>query len=232
MAEPPHEDPPKNPGWLQHLRAAFVLFHIVAIILLAIPDAAGPAAKRSAWKNPTVQNELASYAESLSSLGIEMSKDELEDHVWNLAQTWTAWMVAVREPFWLYTEYAGVRQRWRMFVAPHRHPATLHIELEEDGQWRPLYVARSSEYTWRGRQLDHTRARSMLFRYAWREYRGHYRRFAHYVARWAAEDFPRATKVRVRWYGFRTPTPDEVKEDRIPEGEFRQTVEIELEALR
>lgn len=232
MAESPHEDPPTSQGWLQHLRAAFVLFHIVAIMLLAIPDAAGPAANRSAWKNPTVQNELASYAESLSSLGVEMSKEDFEEHVWNLAQTWTAWMVAVREPLSPYTDYAGVRQRWRMFVAPHRHPATLHIELEDNGQWRPIYVARSSEHTWRGRQLDQTRARSMLFRYAWREYRGHYRRFAQYVARWAAQDFPNATKVRVRWYGFRTPSPEEVKEDRVPPGEFRQTVEVELEALR
>jgi len=141
-------------------------------------------------------------------------------------------MIALRKPFKPYTEYAGVRQRWRMFVAPHRHPATLHVEVQENEQWRTVYVARSSEHTWRGLELDHTRARSMLFRYAWREYRGHYRRFAHYVARWAAEDFPNAAKVRVRWYGFRTPSPEEVKEDRVPEGEFRQAVTIELEGLR
>ncbi len=208
-----------------------MLAHIVAIMILAIPDAAGPALRRSAWKNPTVQNELASYNQRLGDLGIVMTKEEFEERMWVIAKTWTRWMLALRRPLRPYTDYAGVRQRWRMFVAPHRHPAKLHIDVRRDGQWHPIYVARSREYGWRGYQLDHTRTRSMLFRYAWKEYRKPYRRFAFWVAKNAAADFPDASAVRVRWYGFRTPKPEEVTEGRVPEGKFRQAIVFEREAL-
>ena len=209
-----------------------MLTHIVAIVILAIPDTAGPAAKRSAWKNPTVQNELASYTRTFNEMGIAITQEELEQRVWNAAATWTAWMVVLRTPLRPYTDYAGVRQRWRMFVAPHRHPAKLHIDIKIDGQWRPVYVARSPDYNWRGHQLDHTRTRSMLFRYAWKAYRGSYRHFAKWIAAKATHDFPEASEVRVRWYGFRTPSPEEVNEDRVPKGKFRSTLVFTREALR
>lgn len=199
-----------------------MLAHIVALILLAIPDAAGPGLRRSAWKNPTVQNELGAWAHRLRAAGWEISKEELEARMWVVAKTWTAWMVAVRAPLQPYTEYAGVRQRWRMFVAPHRHPAKLVIDVESDGQWTPIYTSRSPDLDWDHWTMDHTRMRSMLFRYAWKEYRRFYRSYARWVARRVFEDFPEASRVRVRWYGFRTPTPEEVREDRVPPGRYRQ----------
>lgn len=229
-AESTSDSPPTTGVW-PHLRAALVAAHIVAVILLAIPDAAGPAARRSAWKNPTVQNELGAWAHRLSGLGWQVEKDALEEQVWGIATTWTRWMIALRKPFEPYTEYAGVRQRWRMFVAPHRHPARLNVDVKESGRWRTVYVARSAERDWLHWKLDHTRTRSMLFRYAWKEYRRHFRRFASWVARQAFEDFPEATDVRVRWYRYRTPTPEEVRSQSIPAGEFRSPAEFSRESM-
>lgn len=201
-------------------------------MVMAIPDAAGPAAKRSAWKSATVQNELGSWATRLTELGWPVTKDELEERMWVVATSWTRVAMALRKPLRPYTKWVGVGQRWRMFVAPHRHPATLYIEIRRNRQWVPVYVARSSELDWNAHQLDHTRTRSMLFRYAWKEYRRHYRAFAFWVARQLAEDFPDSQGFRFKWYRFRTPSPEEVREDRIPEGNFVQGIVIRREELQ
>ena len=218
-------------GW-PHVRAAFVAAHILAVLILAIPDAAGPAARRSAWKNPTVQGEFDAWSRRLTALGVATSRDELEERVWVAATTWTRFTLALRRPLVPYGDCCGVRQRWRMFVAPQRHPSRLHVDLFEDGRWRPIWIERSGEYDWRAHQFDATRVRSMTFRYAWKEYERHYVQFGRWIAARAAEDFPAATKVRVRLYDFRTPTPEEVQRDAIPRGKFRQRITFELEEFR
>jgi hypothetical protein len=205
----------------------FVAAHITAVLVLAIPDARGVASSRSAWKDPTVQDEIAAWAERLS-----MDASTFETTAYDAAQTWTAAVGRLRAPVQFYSDYFGVYQTWRMFVAPHRHPAKLHIDIEEDGQWRPIQVARSDEHDWRGEQFDHVRFRAVLFRYGWSRYTRDYRALARWIARRAAEDFPSATRVRIQMYGYRTPTPQEVRDDAIPEGEFGQTLVVPLARLR
>ncbi|MEM9457097.1 MAG: hypothetical protein AAGF11_23165 [Myxococcota bacterium] len=206
--------------------------HIVAVVVLAIPDAGGVALSRSAWKNPTVQAELEAWAQRLSALGLKTDAATLEHDVFEVARSWTEGLAWLRAPVRPYADYLGVRQTWRMFVAPHRHPAKLHVEIEQDGQWRPIQVARSHEYRWRSHQFDHARVRSMLFRYGWKRYRRSYRAFAEWIAWRVAEDFPAASRVRIKMVGFRTPTPQEVRSGAIPEGEVRQTIVLPLEDRR
>lgn len=214
------------------MRASLIAAHIIAVVGLAIPDAGGVALSRSAWQNPTVQAELKAWAERLTALGLETDTATLEHEVFSVATSWTEGLKWLRAPLRPYAELVGVRQTWRMFVAPHRHPAALHVDLEQDGRWRAIQIARSSEHDWRGHQLDHVRVRSMLFRYGWKRYRRHYRALAEWIADRAAEDFPAASRVRVRMYGFRTPTPQEVQADTIPEGRFRQSILLSLEDRR
>lgn len=213
--------------WWPHVRAALVAAHIGAVVVLALPDIAGPGSNKTAWKNPTVQSEISAWADRLG-----MPKEDLEQTAWTVATTWTIWMSQLRAPIEPYSRYAGVRQKWRMFVAPHRYPATLHVDVYEQGAWRPVYLSRSDEHTWNARALDHTRMRSMQFRYAWPQYKRHYRRFARWVARAAFEDFSEASRVRVRWYGFKTPTPAEVRDDAIPRGKFRSARTFDREDVQ
>ncbi|MEM7158202.1 MAG: hypothetical protein AAF799_35500 [Myxococcota bacterium] len=236
MSEPAASDrptptSPSGRAW-PHVRALLVALHIVAVLLLAIPDAGGVALERASWKNPTVQAELSAWAERLSTLGYHTDTATLEGDVYAVAKSWTGTLKALRVPVRPYSDYLGVRQTWRMFVAPHRHPATLHVDIEEDGQWRPIHVARSDEYDWRRGQLDHPRMRSMLFRYGWKRYDRYYRGLTRWLATQAAGDFPQATRVRIRMYGFRTPTPEEVRADAIPEGKFKQQRVFAAEDLR
>ena len=91
------------------------------------------------------------------------------------ATRYTAARKKVLEPFEPYDQYAGTDQSWHMFVAPHRNPARLYIDLSNDsGQpstWRLLYVSRHPELRWKSEVFDHSRGRAALFRYSWRHYR-------------------------------------------------------------
>lgn len=229
-------DPPRNrTAWARawpHLRAGLVAAHIGAVIVLAIPEASGVPQSREAWKNPTVQAELVAWADRLTELGIDTDAPTLEDDVYEAARTWTELVTTVRAPVQPYATYLGVRQSWRMFVAPHRYPATLHVELEQDGRWQPLYDARSHAHGWRADQLDHVRVRAVLFRYGWSRYARHYQAFARWLAARAAHDFPSATRVRIQMEHFRTPTPQEARAGTIPAGTLEQTIVLELEARR
>ena len=61
-----------------HLRALFVVFHLVAITLMALP-APGGAMNRAAWADPTVQGEFAAWTSRINALGVAISQEELED---------------------------------------------------------------------------------------------------------------------------------------------------------
>ena len=45
-------------------------------------------------------------------------------------------------PFQPYYDYCGTYQSWYMFGSAQRSPTRLHIDVEEDGVWRPVYVER------------------------------------------------------------------------------------------
>ncbi len=204
------------------MRAALVLLHVVAVVALAIPSLRA-GMDRSSWADPTVQDEFRDWGQRLG-----MEPKELEERAWQFARWWSGMHEAITAPFEPYRTYVGVRQPWVMFVAPHRYPARLEIELFEDGDWRTIYRERSNEHEWRRRLFDHDRMRAAFFRFGWDRYAFDYRQFADWVAREAKRDFPRATRVRVRMYRFRTPSPEEVKADRIPVGQYEKELVRDL----
>ncbi len=214
------------------MRAVLVAAHLLAVIVLAIPDAGGVALRRDAWANPTVQAELEGWAERLTSWGMPIETPELEQRVYEIAQSWTQALHTLRTPLRPYRDVFGVRQTWRMFVAPHRHPGRLHIDIERDGQWRAIQIARSDQHDWRAPQLDHVRMRAMLFRYGWKRYRRRYDALTRWIATKAAQDFPEASRVRVRLFVYQTPSPSQVREGWEPEGRFSQVVTHRLEDFR
>ncbi|MDP6931770.1 MAG: hypothetical protein QGG40_02595 [Myxococcota bacterium] len=210
-----------------HLRGILVAVHVFAVVAMAAPSPAGTL-RRSAWKDPTVQSELATWTRQLRSWGMEIDQDELEEHLWTLARAWTVPRRAILEPLQPYYHYFGTYQSWRMFVAPHRYPTVPHVDVKEGGLWRTVYVARSEEHDWLGHQLNHDRFRSALFRMGWSQYRKTYLQWANWLVVQASRDFPEATHLRVRMHKVRTPTPEEVRTDTAPEGKYQQVKVLEL----
>ncbi|RMG99517.1 MAG: hypothetical protein D6705_03040 [Deltaproteobacteria bacterium] len=212
------------------LRLAFVAFHLHAVCVLALPSP-GAGMRRAAWKDPTVQHEFRTWARTLSSFGIDVEPPELEAFAWRAALAWVDLrrnLTTLARP---YAEVVGARQPWRMFVAPHRYPSVLHLEVDEGTGFRPLYVARSRAYAWRGRLLDHDRMRAAIFRYAWPSYETNYHRFVRYLARKAARDVAEARRFRARYFKYRTLSPDEVLRGERLRGRFVRTYVVDLADL-
>jgi hypothetical protein len=213
------------------LVCAFVTAHVVAVTLLAFPAPEG-AMDRADWKGPLAQEEFQSWADSLTSWGADVSSAELEDWLWGVAQGYMSVRETLLWPFRPYYSLCGTSQGWRMFVGPNLYPSHLHIDIEENGKWRPVYIERDPDHNWLGDKLDHEHFRTAIFTMIFFEYHRHYAQFARWVARHAARSWPEAARVRVRVYKYRTPGPTEVRENRRPPGQFVQEVELSLEMFR
>lgn len=202
-----------------HLLGVFVLYHLLGITLMSIP-AAGGGMNRTLWKDPTVQGEFEVWTERFNGWGWDITVEELEDELWDFAVAYMDARRSVLKPFDPYYTYTGSTQTWRMFIAPHRYPARLEIDVQEGGAWRTVYKARDAELDWLGTQLDHDRMRAAIFRFPWPPYRGAYGAFVSWVAPQAARDFPDADRVRVRFFKYRTQTPEEVRSGAPLDGRY------------
>lgn len=186
----------------RHIRALLVLLHLIAICVLTTPDL-GDTLSRSAWKQPAVQRELAPWAKRFGQ-----TPQELEDTLWSLATSWREWRARIVRPIQPYSDYFGVRQRWRMFASPNRVPARYEIDIQQGTAWRPIYRSRSDQYTWRRSLFDHDRMRTTMYRATWPNLQWRYKLLCDWVARQVERDFPDARAVRVRRYRYATPHPD------------------------
>lgn len=218
------------PSW-PRIRALLIVLHLFAITAMALPAPAG-GMNRSSWKDKTVQQEFAAWTERVNGLGWEIDKAEFEEMLWDISVSWMGVRQKILDPFFPYYRYFGTWQSWRMFVAPHRYPARLEIAVLDAGTWRTVYAARSNEFTWMRSVFDHDRMRSAVFRYSWSRYRKTWPPFVDWIARHAAEDFPEADSVRVRFWKYETRSPEEVRQGLEPDGKWIQTRAVKLAGLR
>ena len=209
-----------------------MVFHLVAVTLMALP-APGGAMNRVAWEDPTVQGEFAVWTSRINALGIAVSQEEFEDQLFEFAEQFMSLRETVLDPFRPYHLYFGTWQSWRMFVAPHRYPGRIHIDLQgSDDVWQPLYQSRSSEHDWNRALMDHDRMRSLTFRYSWKPYRFTWKAFGVWVAKQAAVDFPEAKRVRLQVLKYRTLTPEETRAGAEIDGKLEQALTYTLDKYR
>jgi hypothetical protein len=231
VSEPPAWWRRVRAAW-RHVAAALVLVHLLAITLHALPSP-GSGLNRRDWAQPTVRGEFEAWQGRLAAVGVELTVDELQDVVYDIARGYHHWHQGLTEPFEPYYRTCGTWQSWRMFVAPHRYPSRLQIRIRQDRRWLVVYEARSPTAAWRARQLDQDRMRSALFRYGWgRKYPRTWRGFVDWIARRAAEDFPRADKVQLRFASYRTRSPEEVRAGQEPRVAWHRSRVVDLEPLR
>ncbi len=218
MTAPPSPARPARGPWPQ-LRAVLVLLHVIAVVLGALPAPSG-GMSRAAWRDPTVQDEFDAWRGKLAALGWSMSPEAFEEGLWTLGSELMAVRSRALRPFKHYYRYAGTTQSWRMFVAPHRYPARLFIDAREDGVWFNIFEEGAPGPDWRQSQLEQDRFRSALFRYSWPNYSRSYGQFSRWVAKEVAIDYPEADAVRLRWFKYKTLSPEDAGRGLEPEGEF------------
>lgn len=214
-----------------HIRALLIAAHIFAVLALAFPAPAG-GMNKAAWSDPTVQGEFKAWADRFTALGRPTTTEELEERLWDFAVAYMKQRRAILDPMMPYYEYCGTYQSWRMFIAPHRNPARLHIDIFQDGEWQPVYIARDPEHRWMADTLDNERFRAALFRYAWKQYRAPYRQFGEWIAEHLAEDYPDAERARLRWYRFHVISPERIRAGEVYEGTFQQQLAFSLAKYR
>ena len=224
-------DAPSKPSWRMHLRGALVALHILAVCALSLPDLGG-AMNRKAWKSGTVQHEIETWTARLVAWGMDITKDELEERAWGIAESWTAARKQLLAPFEPYRKYAGVRQRWRMFAAAERVPARLQISIKTEGEWQPVYESRSPELRWNAELLDQERLRVAVGQAGWAHRKRLYKRLVSWIAAEAARDFPEASHVRVLYLRAPTPSPAELLAGEQPEAKKQRAKTRSLEKLR
>jgi len=208
----------------KHVRGVLVALHLFVVTFMALPSASG-GMNRRAWADPTVQTEFAAWSARLRSYGVDVTPPELEETMWSFATSYEGVRNAVLKPFRPYLRITGTSQSWKMFVAPHRFPSRMEIDIDRGAGFETVFVERSGTYDWMRTWFDHDRMRSVVFRYGWPHYGAARKEFANWVAERAAQDFPGATRVRVSFLSYRTPSPDEVRAGIRPV-ENRELVEI------
>lgn len=204
--------------WRQ-FRALAISLTLLATFTLLLPGGAR-LASRKVWKTELNQSQFADWARALTSMGYQLTPRELEDALWSGVQRY----LGVRDPIVSLLTPVLVRtgwsQSWRMFSNPQTHPARLQIELDTGHGFRPVYVSRSSEFTWKRREFDHNRTRKLFGRLIRKGRHSTYLRFGRWVTQQMVDEYPDTRRVRLRLYRWRTPPPEHAGPNYDANGRF------------
>jgi hypothetical protein len=209
---------PAPPTWRQHLVALFVTFHIVCVLIYALPRP--PAVDDAILEHPEVKAELANWPSWLAG----RYRDLLA-----VVRGYTRVTDAARRRVTTYVELIGSTQSWHMFGGtPPRFPLVFVVEVwPEGGREFMLY----QDLNWgtpdsRAMNFRHRKVHENLA--AWEGKR----MWSAYAAYWARlwddthPDHP-ARWVRLSCTRLTTPLPQEVRAgdtDRHPETGLQSSV--------
>lgn len=196
-----------------HTRAAFVAFHLAAVLLLSFPAPVGGMTEAN-FALPSTQALFRQVSEGLGAVGVPLSAQRVEELAWRWGRGFMAARAQVLRPFTPYAQWTGARQGWRMFWSVNRRPAVVVVEVEEGGVWTTLYRARDPEHRFLARKLDNERFRAVTNPFAWLRDRPAWRHFARWVAVQVAQERPEATRARVLLEQRPTPSPEELRAGR------------------
>lgn len=198
------------------LRDALVLFHVLAVFVLAFPAPTG-ARQDSTWRDPHLRSELQGWVKMLNAAGWAVTAPELVEIARGLATAALDVRDLAIAPFLPYATVCGTGQGWQMFASLNDEPARLSVQIRRGGgDWEPLYIARDPAAAWRGPQLDQERTRAVINDWSWAKNRSDYRLFSAWLARQAARDFPDADAIQVSMLRARLPTPEQLIAGAIP----------------
>jgi hypothetical protein len=195
---------------MRHLRAAFVLFHVVAITVMSIPAPVG-GMEEARWATAAGKREIHHWAEAVRGVGLDVSDAALRDLVWQAGTAWLSFRNDVVAPFRPYLVYTGSRQSWRMFSMVEHEQGRLAVYVDRGNGREPAFVTYEHE-VWRRTELRQERTRTILGDFYGRESKRVWPGFVDRLADWAREDFPDAKTLEVEISTRHTPEPGEAPE--------------------
>lgn len=196
-------------SWLPDLRAAAVLFHVVAVLVLSIP--VPPPALRGEKQDERTKRLLAPWGDTAERIGIP--RETLFGAIAAFTTTEAAVLGTLRAPLVPYARLVGAQQGWLMFGSVDEEVARLELHVRTgDGPWTPLFVPRSREAAWRRTLLEQERMRTLVYNFGAKRSRSKWAPFCAWLAREVHEDHPEATALRVRMQRLQLPPPDVLRE--------------------
>jgi len=220
------DDQPRG-AWPQ-IRAALLLLHIVAVVLMALPAPVG-SERDDTYEMPAVREQLQQLRDLLGRVGVETTEDELADLSKNSARAVLDVRKTALRPFKPYYDLAGTRQGYRMFSGVSLSGDRLQVEIDRGGEWELIYLARDPDHTWRWWTFNHELTRSLLYRYVEKRYRKRFKSLSRWVAAEAAADFEGVERVRVSFLRQRIPSPSESRDGVVHEVRVVRSRTIEVD---
>jgi hypothetical protein len=183
------------------LVAAFVAFHVAAMLVCSIPTPDATLARGGT--TPEIDAAFAAW-----HLG------DLEPAARRVVGAWTRAWIGAQGVFRPYLRVSGAQQGWSMFGHVATKLERFEVWVRHDGVWAPLYVARSDTADWRWATFDHERMRTFLHHSA-KGNKGAWRRFADWVAAEVEAEDPTAEAVRVQFVAVEIPPAEELARTRV-----------------
>src|SRR5690606_8459350 len=118
------------------------------------------------WESANTRADLAGWAAALGRVGVDIRGPELATRLRELAGRLADAQDALARPFVRFSSIIGYRQGWAMFASPQRHPFEIHVDVEVDGAWRPLYRPHDDVAAWRRATFEHNRFRKLAGTFA------------------------------------------------------------------
>jgi hypothetical protein len=212
-------------AWPQ-VRAALVLFHVLAVLVLSLP---GPAiSNEAAWNTRVAKTDLDDWSRSLGS-----EPDDFRSRLRSIALGWVEVRNALATPFRPYASYTQMTQSWAMFASPQRNPTELHL-IGDVGRGFdvPLYKPHDPSAALFDEWLSHNRLRKLRGRFGRRAPGKSYDELARYLARRACDARPDLVRVKVALWAYRSLGPADRAQRKSPNGKYEHERIHPCEAAR
>ncbi len=195
-----------------------MLVHLVVIFVVAFPAPVG-GLDRTLWKDPTAQQEFASWAKFF-----HVAEPDFEEFLYQAAVKYMNGRDVIMGPFVQYVAWTGCDQPWRMFVGPQRFPSRLQVQVHRASKpadtWETLFLERDPAAAWHAELFGQERLRSQIFRWAWPNFSDEYQQGCAYFARLEFSEESDAAEVRCRFWRTQSPSPEQVRSHTEPRGSW------------
>lgn len=210
-------------AWPQ-VRAALVLFHVLAVFILSLP---GPAITNEAvWNTRVARTDFDDWSKSLGS-----DPDTFRSRLRSIALGWIEVRDVLAAPFKPYANLTQMTQAWSMFASPQRNPTELHV-IGDVGRGFdvPLYKPHDPDAALFADWLSHNRLRKLRGKFGRVSPGRTYDELARYLARRACEARPDLLRVRVALWAYRSLGHEDRAQGKVPAGKYENERVFDCEA--
>lgn len=197
--------------WWDHVRGALIAVVLVANGIYALPLPPALSAKEIEEH----AEDLDTWVGILGAVGVEISRDELGQHVRAATAQIAKGHKLLKTPFKPLFDLVGANQAWALFSSASTRPDRLEVQVKREGseEWQTLLRRLDPCCTWHEGQLEYRRIRGV-----WDgqgdKMRPGYKGLSKWIAGRVFDELPDARSVRVRMlrgratYPWEEPNPE------------------------